>query len=248
MADQHEVTAMFNAIAPHYDFLNHLLSFRMDRRWRRKASKKITEHHPTAILDVATGTADLAIQLAHDNPNANITGIDLSQKMLDAGKKKITQLHLDQQIKLLSGNAESLPFPDRHFDAVTCAFGVRNFEHLSAGLREMIRVTKDDGAVIILEFSSPIHPRIKQPYRLYSRQFIPAAGRCISGHDTAYSYLPSSITSFTEGNLLEKEIEKAGAILQETVSLFGGIASLYVCLKKTSQSHNKETENLVKQL
>lgn len=248
MADQHEVTAMFNAIAPRYDFLNHLLSFRMDRRWRKIASKKVTQHHPTTILDVATGTADLAIQLAHDNPNANITGIDLSQKMLDAGKKKITKLHLDPQIKLLSGNAESLPFPDRHFDAVTCAFGVRNFENLSAGLCEMFRVTKDDGTVIILEFSSPTHPFIKRPYQLYSRLFIPAAGRCISGHDTAYSYLPSSITTFSKANLLEKEIEKAGGVLQETVPLCGGIASLYVCIKKTSQSHNKETGIPVKYL
>lgn len=234
MADQREVTAMFDAIAPRYDFLNHLLSFHLDRIWRKKTSKIVAEGHPKAILDVATGTADLAIQLAHDNPLSTITGIDLSQKMLEAGKKKIEKKHLDQQITLLNGNAEALPFPDQYFDAVTCAFGVRNFERLSTGLREMLRVINDRGTVVILEFSQPTHPLIKTPYQLYSRLLIPTAGRCISGHDTAYTYLPHTIKDFAESDLLKKGIEETGFTLHKVIPLCWGVASLYVCVKKSN--------------
>ena len=239
MTDQHDVTAMFDAIAHRYDFLNHLLSFRMDFIWRRKASGIITSHHPTTILDVATGTADLAIRMAHDNPDATITGIDCSEKMLEIGREKAVERHLERRLHLLTGNAEKLPFPDCSFDAVTCAFGVRNFENLQAGLKEMMRVTRNGGIMLILEFAQPTHPLVKLPYRSYSKHWLPHIGHWVSGHPSAYSYLPDSIERFSESDTLTRCLHGlSGATIRET-PLCGGIVCLYECLKKTGTHHNK---------
>ena len=198
MTDQHDITAMFDAIAPHYDTLNHLLSFHIDKIWRRKTSSRVARHHPHTILDVATGTADLAIRIAQDIPTATVTGIDCSRQMLEIGQTKINKSHLSQQITLIQANADNLPFPDHHFDIVTCAFGIRNFENLEAGLKEMIRVVKTGGALVILEFSEPSKPLIKKPYQLYAKHLLPFIGKRVSGHQSAYTYLPSSIRTFSQ--------------------------------------------------
>ena len=152
MSDQKVVTEMFDDISSHYDFLNHLLSFQIDKIWRRKTSRIVASHQPTAILDVATGTADLAIRMAKDIPMASIVGVDLSEKMLEIGRQKVKQEQLEQRIKLMTADAKALPFEDNHFAAVTVAFGVRNFEHLEAGIQEMIRVLKNNGYIRV--FSS----------------------------------------------------------------------------------------------
>ena len=236
MADQHEVKAMFNDIASHYDFLNHFLSFQLDIIWRKKTSKAISRKHPLTILDVATGTADLAIQMAKDNPKAYITGIDFSEKMIAIGKEKIKKQKLDHRIQLFVAGAEHLPFPDQHFDAVTCAFGVRNFENPSAGLLEMKRVTKEEGLISILEFSQPTSPAMALAYRCYSKHLLPKIGHLISGHQTAYTYLPTSITAFSEANALADGLSASGLVIQHATSLCGGIATIYECIKKSGAS------------
>lgn len=227
MSDQQAVTEMFDDISPHYDFLNHLLSFHIDKRWRRKASQWVAKCHPMSILDVATGTADLAIRLANDNPSATITGVDLSEKMLEIGKQKIVHKHLEQRIHLETADAACLPFPDDSFDAVVAAFGVRNFENLEQGLREMFRVAKVGGSLAILEFSHPDKGFIRGPYRCYSRHILPWVGRTVSKHPTAYRYLPESVEAFPDGEAFVKLLKAVGLTNAGTQRFNGGIASLY---------------------
>lgn len=243
MNDQQAITAMFDGIAPRYDLLNRLLSFHLDTRWRKKASRMVKEHlseilgasshqtAPTAILDVATGTADLALQLAKDNPEAQVTGIDLSLPMLEIGNDKIQRQRLGHQVHLQAADAQHLPFPDHCFDAVTCAFGVRNFETLEMGLQEMRRVTKDDGIITILEFSLPTSSWIRVPYQGYSRYLLPVIGRMISGHKDAYIYLPESIKTFSAKPLTDLLLT-IGIPEIQTTSLCGGIATIYMGNKK----------------
>ena len=232
------ITKMFDDISPRYDFLNHLLSFHIDKIWRRKTSKLVAKHQPTAILDVATGTADLAIRMANDIPSANITGVDLSEKMLELGRLKVTQKHLNQRITLRFADAVHLPFEDNCFDAVTVAFGVRNFEHLEAGLQEMLRVALNGGLIAILEFSHPHNVLIKWPYRLYSRHILPRVGRMFSNHVTAYTYLPTSIEAFPESETFAQMLESLGVTNVMRKPFFGGIATLYLgeAQKKPSDS------------
>ena len=227
MNDQQSVTEIFDDISPRYDFLNHLLSFQIDRIWRRKTSKLVAKSHPTAILDVATGTADLAIRMAKDNPSASITGVDLSEKMLEIGRQKITKRKLDRRIRLMTADATHLPFSDNSFDAVTVAFGVRNFEYLEAGLQEMSRVVKNDGLVAILEFSHPQKSLVKRPYRCYSRHVLPRIGRAFSKHQSAYSYLPASIEAFPEYSEFCQMLKNHGITDVGSKAFCGGIATLY---------------------
>ena len=227
MSDQQAVTEMFDDISPRYDFLNHLLSFQIDKIWRRKTSRLVAKSQPTAILDVATGTADLAIRLAKDIPSATITGVDLSEKMLEIGKQKIAQQQLYQRITLMTADAARLPFPDNSFDAITVAFGVRNFEDLEAGLWEMLRVAKDQGFIAILEFSHPQNSLVKWPYRFYSKHVLPLIGRMFSKHQTAYTYLPSSIEVFPESDSFMELLKTIGISDIVGKSFFGGIATLY---------------------
>lgn len=165
MSEQQAVTKMFDSISSHYDFLNHLLSFGIDRWWRRKTSQIVSERHPSTILDVATGTADLALRMAKDNPSAQITGIDLSKKMLEKAQAKLDRKKLSERVHLMTGDAIKTPFADNTFDAVTVAFGVRNFDDREAGLREMVRVCREGGLVAVLEFSHPSSPWVATPYR-----------------------------------------------------------------------------------
>lgn len=227
MTDQAAVTEMFDNISPHYDYLNHLLSFGIDRRWRRKTSKLIAKHHPLTILDVATGTADLAIRLAKDNPEARITGIDLSTKMLGIGSQKVSKKKLSNRVLLEAADAASLPFPDNIFDAVTVAFGVRNFSDIEMGLCEMVRVSHDNGLVAILEFSHPTNKLVKAPYRWYSKRCIPRIGKSVSKHPNAYSYLPSSVEAFPTAEAFVEKLSQAGLSDIQTKSFSGGIATLY---------------------
>ena len=227
MSSQHAVTEMFDDISPRYDFLNHLLSFHIDKIWRRKTSRLVAQCQPTAILDVATGTADLAIRLAKDIPTAAITGVDLSEKMLELGRQKIAKKKLDQRITLMTADAMHLPFSDNSFDAVTVAFGVRNFEDLEAGLKEMFRVVKNSGFVGILEFSHPQKSLVKWPYRFYSKRLLPLIGRRISKHQTAYDYLPASIEAFPESTAFMQILRHLGITDVKGKPFCGGIATLY---------------------
>ena len=228
MTNQRTITTMFDDIAPRYDFLNRLLSFHLDTHWRHRMSKTIKSHRPSAILDVATGTADLAIQMAKDNPKANIIGIDLSQAMLDIGLSKVEKLHLGQQITLQKADAQHLPFPDHSFDVVTVSFGVRNFEDVNEGLQEMLRVCKKDGLVAILEFSQPKKGLVKIPYRWYSRHLLPRIGKAVSKHPSAYTYLPESIQAFYPPEAFAEVMKKTGFSQVKEKSFCGGITTLYL--------------------
>jgi demethylmenaquinone methyltransferase/2-methoxy-6-polyprenyl-1,4-benzoquinol methylase len=227
---KNDIRIMFNAIAHRYDFLNHFLSFGTDRRWREKLLKIVSEKHPRHILDVATGTGDLAIALAALKPEM-ITGIDIAENMLDIARKKVAARHLEDIISLKKGDAEHIPFPDDAFDAVTVAFGVRNFENLLNGLKEMRRVLKPGAILIILEFSHPRKFPVKQLYSLYSRFLIPFFGRMFSGNYEAYRYLPDSISHFPSGKDFIEILKEAGLKNNFLVHLSSGISTIYVSEK-----------------
>lgn len=228
------IAAMFDEISPKYDTLNHLLSLGIDKVWRRKTARLVGQYQPQSILDVATGTADLALALSRRNPEAHIVGVDISEKMLEIGKAKITQKTLGSRIDLRWADATSLPFDESTFDAVTVAFGVRNFSHLEVGLQEMVRVCRNQGLITVLEFSHPTHSLVRTPYRWYSRLWIPKVGRRVSRHPEAYSYLPSSVEAFPSGQAFVAKLEQAGVKDVRTRSFTGGIATLYYGLVQKS--------------
>jgi demethylmenaquinone methyltransferase / 2-methoxy-6-polyprenyl-1,4-benzoquinol methylase len=226
-----QVAEMFDNIAPKYDFLNHFLSFGIDKIWRRRAIRLIKPFKPSEILDVATGTGDLAIEAIKNSGAKRITGIDISGEMLAAGKAKLKALGLDQQIILKKGDSEKLEFADAAFDAVTVAFGVRNFEDPERGLIEIHRVLKTGGVLCVLEFSKPRVFPVKQLYNFYSHQILPLIGRLISRDYSAYSYLPESVREFPDGmdfiHLLEKTGFKRTNEYRQTI----GIATIYLGFK-----------------
>ncbi len=224
-----QVTQMFDNIAKSYDFLNHSLSLGMDNVWRKIAIKKLT-NNPATILDIATGTADFAIS-ASKHTKAQITGIDISQGMLDVGNKKIVKKGLSDRIHLQHADSENLPFDDNSFDALTAGFGVRNFEDLNKGLCEMNRTLKSGGIVTILEPSEPTRFPLKQFYNLYFHYILPFVGGIISKDKNAYAYLPNSVIAFPSGEYFLAELEKAGFKNCEHVPLTFGIVSLYVAIK-----------------
>ena len=224
MSKQHEVTAMFNNIAGHYDFLNHLFSLNIDKRWRKTVSQQVAKCHPQTILDVATGTADQLLQMADDMPQAHITGVDLSEAMLEIGRRKVGGR---ENITLTLADATHLPYADRCFDVVTAAFGVRNFEDIPLGIKEMKRVLKDDGKIFILDFSTPSRFPIKQLYRFYFNNIIPIIGRTVSKDAKAYRYLPESVDSFPQGGSFVGLMEQAGMVDVGYKSMTFGIATLY---------------------
>lgn len=230
MADQkgkkQEVRTMFNSIAHRYDFLNHFLSAGVDYSWRKKAIKIISKNNPKIILDVATGTADLAIEALKIKPE-RIVGVDISEDMLTVGRKKLKDKDPGKIITLETGDSENLQFESFTFDAVMVAFGVRNFENLEKGLSEMHRVLKKDGEVLILEFSKPAKFPVKQFYAFYFRFVLPTLGRVISGDKSAYTYLPESVSEFPAGSRFTKILDKVGFQETEHKSLTFGIASIY---------------------
>lgn len=225
--DSDKIKAMFDAIAPKYDFLNHLLSMGVDNGWRRKVVRKVTADAPRELLDMATGTADLAIAMAKKNIMCKITGADLSPMMLRIGRQKVKEGGFTDRINLVECNALNLPFADLQYDTVTAAFGVRNFEDLFKGLSEMYRVTKRDGKVYILEFSKPPKGVISELYLFYFRKILPAIGRLISKDDNAYSYLPDSVLTFPSGEEFLKILSSVGYKNCSARMLTFGIATIY---------------------
>lgn len=225
-----QVKSMFNSIAIRYDFLNHFLSMGIDYSWRRKAIRLLGKYKPETILDIATGTGDLAIAAAKLNPE-KIIGIDIADDMLEIGRKKIVKRKLGHLITLESGDSENLRFEDKSFDAVMVAFGVRNFENLEKGLTEMFRVLNHNGIIVILEFSKPGQFGIRQLYNFYFRRMLPFLGRIISGSKSAYTYLPDSVDSFPSGNDFLRILEKTGFDNTSFRQLSFGIATLYSGIK-----------------
>jgi demethylmenaquinone methyltransferase / 2-methoxy-6-polyprenyl-1,4-benzoquinol methylase len=221
-----KVRTMFNDIAGNYDFLNHFLSAGIDIQWRKKVRKLLAKKNPKVILDVATGTGDLAIELCKLNPD-KIIGVDIATGMLDIGRQKILKKKLDKKISLETGDSENLKFNDNTFDAVTVAFGVRNYENLQKGLKEMCRVMKVGGTVAILEFSKPKSFPFKQIYSSYFKYILPGFGRIISKHNEAYTYLPDSVQEFAEDQAFLMEMEKAGYKEVSQKRLTFGISTLY---------------------
>ncbi len=226
-AKKEQVRDMFNNIAHRYDFLNHFLSLGIDRRWRKKTIHEISKVAHVNILDVATGTADLAIEAARLNPQ-QITGIDISEKMLELGRQKVAEKNLDKIISLQVADSEKLPFEDAKFDVAMVAFGIRNFQHLETGLKEMRRVVRENGAVFILEFSHPEKFPVKQFYSFYSRFILPFWGKFFSGDNNAYNYLPESIRNFPSGKELEKVLLHVGYSKVKIMPLTFGVVTLYI--------------------
>lgn len=225
------ISAMFDRISPKYDALNHLLSLNIDRVWRRKTAREVAKCQPRTILDLATGTADLAIAMAKRNPQAHIVGMDISEKMLEIGKTKIASQGLENQIELQLGDAADLPFENHSFDAVTVAFGVRNFEDLDKGLSEISRVLKPNGQAVILEFSMPERFPVKQVYRLYFRHILPKIGQVVSKDASAYTYLPASVEQFPKPKEFQQMLIDHGLTHCNARKLSFGIAMLYTATK-----------------
>lgn len=231
MGKKDEVEQMFDNISHRYDFLNRLLSAGIDVQWRNKVVKMVTDTNPKTILDVATGTGDLAIALAKKNPQAKITGFDLSAGMLEHGRKKIANKSLSEQIEMIQGDAENMPFEDDTFDAITVAFGVRNFETLEKGLKEIHRVLKPGGIFVILEFSQPEKFPMKQLYNFYFKNILPVIGKTFSKDHRAYTYLPESVQAFPYGEKLNHILKSINFIAPKDKKLTFGIASIYKSLK-----------------
>ena len=187
-AKTEQVRRMFDSIAPAYDRMNSAMSFGIHRRWLRRAVRYVSSTRPHSILDVATGTADVAIALAQACPEATVTGIDLSEGMLDLGRHKVNQAGLDSRVSLNQADCLDLPFADDTFDAVTVAYGVRNFERLADGYRQMLRVLRPGGTLAVIELSTPTSPIVKPFYNLYARGVIPLIGRMVSHDRSAYAY------------------------------------------------------------
>ncbi|NPA43773.1 MAG: bifunctional demethylmenaquinone methyltransferase/2-methoxy-6-polyprenyl-1,4-benzoquinol methylase UbiE [Chlorobi bacterium] len=226
-----QVREMFDRISPRYDFLNRLLSAGIDRGWRRKLVRRMKAQHPRRILDIATGTGDLALLEARHIPQARVTGLDISEGMLEIARKKIEKAGLTGRVDLVAGDAENLPFDDESFEAASVAFGVRNFEDLDRGLREIARILVPGGYAYILEFSQPQKTPFKQAYRWYSTRVLPALGQWISGDPAAYTYLPESIAAFPYGKEMEKVLRRNGFTDVEIRPLTFGIATLYLAKK-----------------
>ncbi len=225
-----QVADMFNNIAGKYDFLNHFLSLGIDKGWRKKAIREIQKVQPKNILDVATGTGDLAIAAAALKPD-KITGVDIAEQMLAVGRTKILEKQLQGMIILQTGDSEAMPFSDNSFDAVTCAYGVRNFENLEKGLKEMSRVMRPGGKLAILEFSKPQRFPVKQLYAFYFRYILPTLGKMVSKHSTAYTYLPQSVMAFPEGKVFCDTLTRCGFKDAKARPLTLGITTLYTATK-----------------
>jgi len=221
-----QVAGMFDKIAFRYDFLNHFLSMNIDKLWRKKVMNIVKSYKPARILDVATGTGDLAIAAMACKPE-RIDGIDISEGMLEIGRKKIVHKKLDQVIRLQHGDAESIPFYDLTFDAITVAFGVRNFENLDKGLGEMFRVLKPGGICVVLEFTMPVSFPVKQLYQFYFRYILPGIGRLFSKDASAYSYLHESVQAFPQREAFLDHMKQSGFSNVRFRDLSMGIAAIY---------------------
>jgi demethylmenaquinone methyltransferase/2-methoxy-6-polyprenyl-1,4-benzoquinol methylase len=225
-----QVARMFDSISGKYDFLNHFLSLGIDIRWRKKAVKLLSKENPKLILDVATGTGDFAMETLALDPD-KVIGVDISEGMLEVGRKKIKERGYDSIIELRSGDSENLPFEENKFDAVIVAFGVRNFENLQKGLSEIYRVLKPGGRMVVLEFSKPRLFPFKQLYNLYFKYILPKVGNMISKNPAAYTYLPESVQAFPDGQDFLTILNKLGYKTTSCKTLTLGISSLYTGVK-----------------
>lgn len=225
------VESMFDSIAWRYDFLNHFLSFGIDNLWRKKAIKIIGKtHKPSLILDIATGTGDLAIASMKLNP-VKVTGIDISEKMLEIGREKIKKNGLSDKIEIKRGDSENTVFDDNSFDVVMVAFGIRNFNDPLKGLLEMRRVIRPGGLIMVLEFSKPVTFPFRSIYNFYFTNVLPFFGRLFSRDKKAYRYLPDSVMKFPDNEAFIQLLNNAGFINATQKKLTGGVASIYTCLK-----------------
>ena len=238
-SDSHSATRsnigeLFDRIAARYDFLNHLLSLNIDKRWRRKAVAALdSSAHPapTHILDVAIGTGDLAMELIRQHKADKITGIDVSAEMMRIGKDKIDKAGLNERISFRQASALQMPFEADTFDAVTCAYGVRNFADLDTGLREMYRVLRPGGQLMILEFSHPTNRLFARLYDIYFTHILPGVGRLISGDRTAYTYLNRSVKAFVDAPQMCDHLSDAGFLQIHSTPLTYGITTIYSARK-----------------
>ena len=228
-----QVSKMFDNIAGNYDFLNHFLSLNMDKTWRRKMISELSSVNPKYVLDVATGTADVAINTIKQLKinDLNIKGVDISAEMLNIGRKKINTEGLSERIELTLGDSEQLPYEGNKFDAVTVAFGVRNFENLERGLQEMHRVLRGGGKLVVLEFSKPTSFPFRQLYNFYFKYILPIIGKLTSKDNRAYSYLYESVQAFPDGDKFITVLNKIGFKDTQCKPLTLGICSIYVGYK-----------------
>lgn len=225
-----QVRQMFDTISKEYDGLNRVISFGIDVKWRKKVVKLIAATNPTSVLDIATGTGDLAIELVKTNAK-RIVGLDISDGMLEVGRQKIKKRQMDALIEMVVGDSEDLPFEDDAFDAITVAFGIRNFENLDKGLKEIRRVLKPNGIFVILETSVPTNTPYKQGYKFYTKYILPIIGRIFSRDKVAYSYLSESASVFPYGEALNNILTKNGFINATAMPQTFGVATIYMASK-----------------
>ncbi len=230
LGKKEQVTKMFDTISGDYDGLNRVISFGIDIKWRKKVVQIVKDTNPETILDIATGTGDLAIALAKTNAT-KIIGLDISRGMLDIGKEKIKKQGLDNKIDMVLGDSESMPFEDNTFDAITVGFGVRNFETLENGLKEIHRVLKPGGCFVILETSIPTKTPYKQGYNFYTKNILPIIGRVFSKDKSAYKYLCESASVFPYGEVLNNILRKSGFISVKDLPQTFGVATIYMSSK-----------------
>lgn len=231
-AKHEQVRTMFDSIAPAYDRMNRLMTAGIDRRWRRKAVRTVAGHCAApSVLDIATGTGDLAIKLAREIDGARVTGVDLSKGMVAIGRKKIAQAGLGDRVTLTTADALALPMADNTFDAVTVAYGVRNFEDLEGGYKEMLRVLRPGGMLCVLELTPPSSAIVKPFYNFYTRCIIPGIGRMLSGDSQAYTYLPRSIAAVPARQAMTALMTAAGFTEARHRSMTLGVCTLYTAIK-----------------
>lgn len=225
-----QVATMFDNISKEYDGLNRVISFGIDVSWRKKVTRIVSKNNPKQILDIATGTGDLALMMAKIGPD-KITGLDISAGMLEIGKEKVAKAKLTDKIEMIVGDSENMPFPDNTFDAITVSFGVRNFANLDKGLTEIRRVLKPNGTFVVLETSNPTKFPFKQGYKFYTSFILPIIGKFFSKDKVAYSYLSESANTFPFGKDFDNILQKNGFINTEYNPVTFGVATIYSATK-----------------
>ena len=231
LGKKEQVAQMFDAISGNYDGLNRVISFGIDVKWRKKVLKIVSDTNPKNILDIATGTGDLAILMAQTSAT-KIVGLDISAGMLEVGKKKIADKKMSDKIEMIIGDSEEMPFNDSSFDAITVAFGVRNFENLEKGLTEILRVLKPGGKFVVLETSNPTKFPFKQGYQFYTKNILPLIGKAFSKDDSAYGYLSESASVFPFGQEFNNILTKTGFIDVKAMPQTFGVATIYSASKR----------------
>ncbi len=231
LGKKEQVAQMFDAISGNYDGLNRVISFGIDVKWRKKVLKLVSDKNPKTVLDIATGTGDLALLMTKTSAE-KIIGLDISAGMLEVGRKKIEAKNLSNKIEMLLADSENMPFENNTFDAITVAFGVRNFETLEKGLSEILRVLKPNGIFVILETSVPEKTPFKQGYQFYSKNILPLIGKLFSKDNSAYQYLSDSASVFPYGEALNNILRKIGFIEVRAMPQTFGVATIYSASKK----------------